>query len=637
MRTPALPTPLRLIVLLCVGPGFTPVVTAAATLELGPDFTLPRFELLPRETAGGFRITERRSPEFDATEWQVRLAAPEQGEAPLHENVRSADFVLRLPTTNAVTLHWSRGSHDAPTDFEPRTESLADGRPFALESFGGRSSDGVLPYFNLATTGGGLIVAVGWTGDWQATFESQGEGRVRVTAGMKRSRFRLRTGEEVRLPSVLVMAYRGDWLAGQNRFRRLMLREFTPKGDPLALMPVAASVHGLIGFNDTTETNLVTLAEQIGAARLPIDTYWLDAGWNPGGFPKGQGNLGADRDRFPDGLRPVSDAARRAGLRFLAWFEPERSMPASWFDFYHPEWLLAPSGTPPELRYQEKDRFRLLDLGNPEARRHIFEHLSNLIRFSGIAIYRQDCNLYPAFFWQTDEPPDRVGLREIRHVAGLYELFDQLAARHLGLILDNCASGGRRLDFEMMRRSVALWRSDSCWGAPTFPRNVQAMTHGLSLWLPLHGLGAAATDDVALRSGMGACASFAINFHDSAAIEALRRHLHRYLKVRRLFLADYQPLTPWSVDPARPLAFEFLDPAAGEGLVQVFPGTAESNLNSTPPLRGLDAASRYRVVDWNAPDREPVIQGAELMARGIPVPADRKAGAWIFELRRVGP
>lgn len=95
--------------------------------------------------------------------------------------------------------------------------------------------------------------------------------------------------------------------------------------------------------------------------------------------------------------------------------------------------------------------------------------------------------------------------------------------RHPGPILHHCASGGRRLDFEMMRRGAALWRSDRGWGEKIFPRNVQAMTHGLSLWLPRHGLGTAACADLALRGGLGSRASFALYFRDPASLAAPRR------------------------------------------------------------------------------------------------------------------
>ena len=53
-------------------------------------------------------------------------------------------------------------------------------------------------------------------------------GAVHVIAGLKRTRFRLAPGEKVRLPSILAMNYVGDWIDGQNQFRRFMLAHCTP-------------------------------------------------------------------------------------------------------------------------------------------------------------------------------------------------------------------------------------------------------------------------------------------------------------------------------------------------------------------------------------------------------------------------
>lgn len=606
---------------------------SAGELVLSSDYHIVNSDKVSiARTIPGMRHEPQHYPEHRAIEWQVRLRNPDSNAVPLYEDLKSADVVVRFPSHSPIALHWSKGSHAEGNDFEPRMESLVDGRPFALESFGGRSSDGAMPYFNLASSGGGLIVALGWTGDWRTTFEALPEGKVRVIAGLKPSRFRLRAGEEVRLPSILTMSYRGDWLDGQNRFRRLMLRHFTPTNHPpLNLMPVAASVHGMIGFNDTAETNLIALARDIAALNLPIDTFWLDAGWNEGGFPLGQGNPQPDAQRFPRGLAPVGEAVNEAGMRFLAWFEPERVMHGTQLEREQAPWLLKPSATPDALRYQERDGFNLLDLGNAEACAWAVETISRQIREARVAIYRQDFNLYPAFFWHTGEPPDEVGLREVRYISGLYALLDALARRHPSLILDNCASGGRRLDFEMMRRCAALWRSDSCWDAKTFPRNVQAMTHGLSLWLPLHGLGAAATDAVALRSGMGACASFAVNFRDPQAVAALRRHLERYHKVRPLFAKDFYPLTPWSGDPNRRLAFQFHDPEASAGIVQVFAGAAADPKPEPLRLRGLERGATYTVRNWDAADEAIGFTGAELLERGLPASILRHAKALVME------
>jgi len=593
-----------------------------AGIELTDQYRLGIVPASDTSADSGLLYTRREYSDFNAIEVQTWAEGPADRDSPSLENLKAADFVAHFPTTAELTLRWNRGSHAEPQDFQPMSQILREGQPFRLESFGGRSSDGVMPYFNLHDDAGGLIVAIGWSGDWKCDFKALADGGLSVQGGLKRSRFKVAASEKLRLPSLLVMAYRGSWLDGQNQFRQLTLKHFTPQNhSSMRLMPVAASVHGMLAFNDTTHSNLAALASDIAALNLPLDTFWLDAGWNEGGFPSGQGNPQSDPVRFPGGLTSVGDAVRAAGLRFLAWFEPERAMKGTRLHLDHPDWLRAPSGTPESLRYMENDGFMLVDFGNPAARKAAIDQISGDIRDFKISIYRQDFNQYPSYFWHTDEPADEVGLSEVRYINGLYDFLDELARRHPDLVIDNCASGGRRVDFEMMRRSVLLWRSDSCWDSADYPRNVQAMTHGLSLWVPLHGLGSVATTDVALRSGMGSCASFAINYRDPVAVESLRRFLNRYLSVRHLFQADYYPLTPWGTDPDRWLAFQYHSSEANEGILQAFRGGNEVGEGIALQLKGLSPDERFRVVDWDTPETENILSGKQLMDVGIEITA----------------
>jgi len=106
------------------------------------------------------------------------------------------------------------------------------------------------------------------------------------------------------------------------------------------------------------------------------------------------------------------------------------------------------------------DRTFLLDLGNPDARRHVLELVSGMISEVGIDVYRLDFNMEPLEYWRSTDEPDREGMHEIRHVEGLYALWDELRARHPGPAIDNCSSGGRRNDLETISRSYPRWRSD---------------------------------------------------------------------------------------------------------------------------------------------------------------------------------
>lgn len=187
------------------------------------------------------------------------------------------------------------------------------------------------------------------------------------------------------------------------------------------------------------------------------------------------------------------------------------------------------------------------------------------------------------------------------------------------------------MDFEMMRRSVVLWRSDSCWDAATYPRNVQAMSHGLSHWIPLHGLGSVSTEAVPLRSGMGACASFAINYRDAAAVAALRTHLSRYLPIRELFTKDFYPLSEWSDDPSEWLIYQFHDSENSRGVVQAFCQSPDTKPQPSVRLRHLQPERIYILSDWDHPEAKTQLSGKALMEEGIPWNARRTGQAVVIQ------
>ncbi|MCA9425109.1 MAG: alpha-galactosidase, partial [Candidatus Omnitrophica bacterium] len=491
--------------------------------------------------------------DFGAHEWILRFTNGGDADTKVVSDVWALDCTIPCEATEDLTLYYADGSEGRVDDFHPRQNSLEVGAEFDLAPNGGRSSDGVMPYFNLSFSGrSGLIIAIGWTGQWKALIGRDQNSQLTLRTGMKHTHLKLHPGESIRTPSILLLPYSGDRQTGQNTLRRFLLKEILPKpgGRPLQL-PIAAS-GATIGFSSVTESNQVAAIRNLADKKLPVDTWWMDAGWSLGGFPMGMGNPDPDPKRFAHGLRPVADEAHSTGLKFLLWFEPERVMPGTWLRENHPEWLLAPSNLPPPLEYQ-KD-WRLLDLGNPEALDWVKTKVSHDISDYGVDIYRHDFNMHPLYYWRTEEEGDREGIHEIKYIQGLYEYFDFLSNEHPGLLLDNCASGGRRLDFEMMKRSVPLWRSDFCWD----PIGGQSITFALSNWLPVHGLGAVSADAYSLRSGYGTNVSFAFDYYnkDAAFWEPLTSGIEEYRMVREFFFGDYYPLTDYSTGEAAWMACE---------------------------------------------------------------------------------
>jgi hypothetical protein len=59
-------------------------------------------------------------------------------------------------------------------------------------------------------------------------------------------------------------------------------------------------------------------------------------------------------------------------------------------------------------------------------------------------------------------------------------------------MMDTCASGGRRIEIETLRRMAPLHRTD--WEPSPSYSPAQAHNYGLSLWVPVHGPSGTPTD-----------------------------------------------------------------------------------------------------------------------------------------------
>jgi len=386
--------------------------------------------------------------------------------------------------------------------------------------------------------------------------------------------------------------------------RRVLLAHATPAvGGRPVVPPCAASPHAVVPFEGTTEANMLRTVGNIASRKVPFDVWWIDAGWFSCGtnWARYVGNLDPGPSRFPNGLKPVADAAHAAGMKFLLWFEPERMMPGTWLHAHHPEWLLRPADSmPPELKYQVTDAFHLFDLGNPQALAWLEAKLSGMVRDVGIDVFRNDFNMYPLYYWTNGESVDRQGMREMRYVTGLYHLFDTLRRGHPGVLLDNCASGGRRIDLEMLRRALVLTRSDYLWDSI----GQQCHTFGLAQWVPITGIGAACLDIYTVRSGLGSHFTLAADYgsRDPSVWGAVSRVVGEFHELRRYFTGDFHPLGPYSTSGDAWMGWQFHRDDLGEGLVQVFrrqdcrtmPGPSGCRGSTCPPSTSSPTATRTR-------------------------------------------
>ena len=573
-----------------------------------------------------------RFQDFPAVEWTLFLKNTGAADSEVIADIQPLDLRLARTQDPEFVLHSNRGSSNEKADFTPVEQRLGPHAETQLACVGGRSSDGALPFFRLDYDGAGVLFGIGWSGGWAATFARDAENGIHIRAGMKQTRFVLHPGEEVRTPRILLFFSGETTAAGrQNQFRKFILAHHTPQhaGRPVQL-PLAANSWFIHNWgNGVTEENQKAFITRFVQAGIPLECYWLDAGWydGVGNWAFDVGNWFPKKVAFPNGLRPLGDEAKRQGMGFVLWFEPERVYPGTWLYQQHPEWLIFPDEKTRQQRQRSVPQAEaVLDLGNPDAQHWLVEHVSGMIRENGITVYRQDFNFDPWEWWQTADAPDRQGITEIRYITGFYAFWDALLQRHPGLVIDNCASGGRRLDLETVSRSVALWRSDYAFE----PEGAQGHTLGLLSWLPCCSAACNTTDPYTFRSNLaaGMCLCWELE-KPEFDLAAARRRVDEFLRLRPLFYGDFHPLTEPSPNSDVWCAYQLNRPDLNRGAVLAFRRKNSPYAAGTFRLYGLKPEAQYHVHDVDA-GRRRTLTGAALMDAGLDIQIAARPGSALF-------
>lgn len=174
--------------------------------------------------------------DFPTLEWTLYFKNSGKADTPILENILPLDEWAGPGRDNdRCVLHHNTGSPANRSDYAPLETVLAPGTSKRISAAGGRPTNSDLSYFNLSLgkRNEGMIVAVGWPGQWSAEFaRNEWPGDIHVSAGQELTHFTLHPGEEVRTPLIVLQAWRsasGDWLRGQNLWRRWMMAHSMPK------------------------------------------------------------------------------------------------------------------------------------------------------------------------------------------------------------------------------------------------------------------------------------------------------------------------------------------------------------------------------------------------------------------------
>jgi len=267
------------------------------------------------------------------------------------------------------------------------------------------------------------------------------------------------------------------------------------------------------------------------------------------------------------------------------------------------------------------------------------DYISKTIEQNGIDVYRQDFNIDPLDYWRNNDVPDRQGITEIRYIEGFYEFWDELLRRHRNLLIDNCASGGRRIDLETISRSVPLWRADYSG----VPAGEQALGVGLGLYVPLNSAGLidpshsdAQPDLYWSRSTMSAGLVLLWDLRRSDFDDALaRRVVEEEKRIAKFYYGDLYPLTPVTSSEDHWLAYQCDRPDLGEGMVMAFRRQKNTEDSLSINLKGLKPDRVYELEDLDT-GKKRAISGKNL-TEGLRVHVSAAPGSSLLiykELKR---
>ena len=230
-------------------------------------------------------------------------------------------------------------------------------------------------------------------------------------------------------------------------------------------------------------------------------------------------------------------------------------------------------------------------------------------------------------------------MAESKHIEGLYAFWDELLKRHPNLLIDNCASGGRRIDLETVGRATPFWRTDG-------PRDAiahQCHTYGLMPWVPLSATSQDREgDDYEFRSSM--CSALCINWaHSGTAPASASGELpfrlgqsgaDQYLELRPYYYGDFYPLTSYSQAADVWMAYQLDGPAPGKGLVVALRRPESPYYSARLVLHALDPNATYRVTNLDT-RRQADYSGSALSRDGLEVLLPGKPGSALLAYEAV--
>lgn len=392
-------------------------------------------------------------PEFDIIGRSMRLI--NDGEDVVIENLKSGS--VSIPPQKHYRVRYLSGKWAGESH---RNDQYLENGAFTIQSRTGNTGPHFNPAFALDNgtaseqSGNVWFGLLGYSGNWQITFEKTTFENVKITAGISNYDFSytLYKNEEICTP----IMYVGFTACGYGSMSRI-LHAFENK----YILPrrkmgrVLYNSWEATGFDVRVESQK-ELAKR--AAKIGVELFVIDDGWfgQRHSDRAGLGDWYVNKEKFPNGLVELITYVKSLGLDFGIWVEPESVNPDS--DLYraHPDWVYRFNDREP---MQARNQYTL-NISKPEVKQFILDFMEKLLSENpDISFVKWDMNKTLLDVSAGNTATDKELWH--RHVIALYEIWETLRRHFPNVEFETCSGGGSRVDLGILRFADQCWPSDN--------------------------------------------------------------------------------------------------------------------------------------------------------------------------------
>jgi alpha-galactosidase len=295
-----------------------------------------------------------------------------------------------------------------------------------------------------------------WAGSWQMEIFRQHDD-VCLSGGLADREFghwlkTIQPGESFTVPSAVISCVQGSLDELCDRLTAMQQRAADSQPRVEQDLPIVFN-EWCTTWGDPSHEKIIAIADRLRNS----DTRYLviDAGWYKGeaaDWSSGHGDWMPNKNLFPQGLESTAQAIRDRGLVPGLWFEME-TVGSQSTAFSFTDHLLHRDGAPVTVRER-----RFWNLNDPWAVDYLTEKVIGLLERCGFGYLKVDYNETAGIGFQDG---DSLGEGLRKQIEGQYRFFERIRQRLPQIVIENCSSGGHRLEPSMLARTAMSSFSDA--------------------------------------------------------------------------------------------------------------------------------------------------------------------------------